>query len=685
MNHALLTARVAVVDYETYYDSEYSVATMSYWHYCRHPKFRAYRVGIVTNDGLKWVGDPKDAPWEQIRGHVWVSHNRPFDWNVHTRLQELALVPSWRPSYWGNSANLCAWIRAPRSLAKAVKALLGVTHDKAIRDKDMKGRTWEEYGPELQKRVDVYALQDCEYALRIWLDHIAKWPLDEIRISDLVDDRGLRGLCADRAGMEQDIEVLEKACHAAKMRIPWCADPASEEKPLSRAACAKECARAKIPMPESLDMNDEGMQEWEDTYGDTHHFIGAMRDYRRLNTLLKKYRTIYHRIKDDGRFEFSVTYMGTHTGRTSGTDKVGGRAGANMLNMSRDPFYLREETLSVVHGKAELGEIDAYRKKNNGALPPGVAHAIYLRARIVAPPGMKFVIADAAQIEARITNWIANDRKTMDLIRQGVSVYDAHAIALMGVKPAFTPEGRPVSLKKTNPQKYALAKARELALGFQAGHIKFLQMAKLYIGSDDYEAIFNKEHTPEEAELYEHYLDATSQSKLLEEFRAADERSRRLRVESWKQVEQFRGAKEDTLVALWKRLGKDLTASVAAGGCHLVELPDGRTLTYFDVKRGDDQSIVARTEMDGPFKYFYGGKILENAVQAFARQVFVWFQLKLDDLGVPIVLDIYDEVVCEVPHDFDESVIAQVMSTTPPFAPGLPLGAETESSTYYKK
>ena len=681
---SFLTAKVAVVDYETYYDGEYSVASMSYWHYCHHPKFRAYRVGIVTTDGLKWVGDPKDAPWDKIREHVWVSHNRPFDWNVHGRLQELHVVPAWHPPYWGNSANLCAWIRAPRSLAKAVKALFRVTHDKGIRDKEMKGRSWEEYGPELQQRVDAYALQDCELTLRIWVTHVHRWPADEIRISDLIDNRGLRGLCADRAGMEHDIEVLQKASHAAKMRIPWCADPDSEEKPLSRAACAKECARVKVPMPESLDMNDEGMQDWEDAHGDAHPFIGAMRDFRRLNTLLKKYTTIHSRIKDDGRFEFSVAYMGTHTGRTSGTDKSGGRAGANMLNMSRDPFYLREDTLSVVHGKAELAGIDSYRKKHGGALPPGIAHAIYLRSRIVSPPGMKFVIADAAQIEARITNWLAFDRRTMALIREGVSVYDAHAIALMGVKPEYTAEGKPVSLKKTDPQKYALAKARELALGFQAGHIKFLQMAKLYIGSDDYETIFNKPYGEGDLQRYEEYLSGTQQAELLTQFRASDERTRRLRIESWKQVEQYRGAKRETLVNLWKTLGDGLKRSAAAGGAHEVELPGGRILKYFDVK-SEGGSIVARTEIDGPFKYFYGGKILENSVQAFAREVFVWFQLRLDDLGIPVVLDIYDEVVCEVPADFNGTVIAEVMSTTPPFAPGLPLGAETESSTYYKK
>ena len=677
-----LTELVAVVDYETYYDDEYSVSKMSYWHYCHHAKFRAYRVGIVTNDGFQWKGDPKDAPWDQIKNHVWVSHNRPFDWSVHTSLQEKGIVPAWHPPYWGNSANLCAWIRVPRSLAKAVAELYRVIHKKDIRDKDMKGKSWEEYGAELQARVDKYVIDDCSLTLRIWMDNIASWPIEEIRISDLIDNRGLRGLRADRKGMDEDIAVLERAVHSALVRIPWHSDP--DEKPLSMAACTKECRKHGIRVPESLSMADADLQVWEDEFGERFPFVGAMRDYRRMNSILKKYQTIYDRIKGDGRFEFSVSYLGTHTGRTSGTDKGGDRGGANLLNMPRDPFYLRSD-LSVVHRKKELKEIAAYRKANAGALPPGIEYLIDLRSKIIPEDGHVFVIADAAQIEARITNWMAGDKKTLALIREGISVYDAHAIALMGIKPKFDANGKPISLKKSDPQKYALAKARELALGFQAGHQKFIEMARLYIDDEDFDSIFDKEFSDDDKATYEGYLEATKQIPALKTFQALDLKGQRIRIEAWKQVEQFREAKKHTLVKLWRSLQEDLNNSATTkGNCHTVELPDGRVLTYFapQIREGN---IVAQVERGGPFKYFYGGKILENAVQAFARQIFCTFQLAMDDLGIPVVLDVYDEVVCELPVGFDQKVIERIMSTTPRWAPGLPLAAETEIASHYKK
>lgn len=680
--HLDLTSRVAVVDYETFYDDEYSVAKMSYWHYTHHPRFRAYRVAIVTSDGLRWVGDPKDAPWESIRHHFWVAHNRPFDWSVHERLKELGIVPTWSPPYWGNSANLCAWIRVPRGLAKAVLVLYGIKHSKDIRDRDMKGKSWEEYGEALQKRVDAYALRDCELTLRIWLDHVQLWPLPEIRISDLIDNRGLRGLCVDREGMDRDMDLLRKVIFESLLKIPW---RDTDEKILSHPACARECRKLGIPVPSSLAMNDEDLEAWEEKYGEKHQFVAAMRDYRRMNAILKKYEMIKSRIKDDGRFEFSVAYLGTHTGRTSGKDKAEQRRGANMLNLPRDPFYIRED-FTVVHRKKELKAIAAFRQEaekrgDKQALPPGIAHMVDLRSKIVAPPGYKFVICDKSQIEARITNWLARDHVTLRLIREGISVYEAHARALMGYVPK--PDGK--GLKKDQPRTYALAKARELALGFQAGHVKFIEMAPLYIDDEDIAEIFGAPVDEATINDYRTYLFKTSQAERLKEFDGGDDELRRYRVNSWLQVEQYRDAKKDTLVPLWRRLDVELKRSASAGGMHEVALPSGRVLRYFDTKIDKEGTVTATVERGGAVKYFYGGKILENAVQATARDLFVEDQLKLDDLGIDVVLDVYDEVVSEVPLNFNADIITEVMSTTPAWASGLPVGAETECSTYYKK
>lgn len=672
----------AGVDYETYWGDDLSVSEMSYWHYSRAVAKEAYLVGIVTNDGFRWVGHPKDAPWDRIRNHVWVSHNRAFDQSIHEALQEINVVPSWTPSYWGDSMNLCAWLRVPRSLAMAVQTLYGQKLDKTIRDVETKNKRWSDFSDDLKRRVTDYGLVDTEWCLRVWLDYLHEWPDHERRVADLITNRGLRGIFVNKEKMEAEMDLMKRIIFAAEQKIPWRGLSDSKGKPyatLSAPACNEECRKIGIPPPPSLSMADEGLQAWEDQYGEQYPFVGAMRDYRRINGMLKKYQVIWARIKADGRFEYPISYLGTFTGRTSGTDLAEVRKqSANMLNMPRLPYFVKSN-LTVVYRKDEIKSIVADKKKLKH-WPNSVAHTIDLRSCFIAPPGKKFVICDKAQIEARITNWFARDKKTLAVIKSGASPYEAHAITFMN----YTPKPG-VSMKNDNSLLYNLAKARELALGYQAGHVKFLVMAPMYVDEEEFDAIFDKPVSSSETNAYLEYLERTSQTDRLKEYQNGDDRLKRLRVNSWIQVEDFR-AKKPGLTALWRKLHEELKRSASTGGMHEVTLPSGRVLRYLHCRmRGNE--MVAKTER-GPKaadRYVYGGKILANAVSGTARDVFVDDCLRLDDQGIPIVLDVYDEVVCEVDQSVSCKFVQDIMSTPPSWATTLPVAAEAEESYYYKK
>lgn len=670
-----LTENVAAVDYESRYDKKagYSLSCMSYWAYNHHPMFNAYLVSIVTKE-WEWVGDPKDAPWEKIRHFVWVSHNRPSDWNTHKANQEKGIVPDWNPPYWGNSANLCAFIRSPRALAKAMAILYREKRSKKIRDVDMDGMIWAEQTPEKQEEFKAYALQDGRDCLKIWLDHIHLWPEKERRISDLIDERGLRGVYIDRPGLEKDISLLKKVIFNAEQKIPW----RETEKILSPKACSAECRRLGIDAPPSFDMKDAGLQAWEDQYSDTHTFVGAMRDWRRMNSILMKYEIIRDRIKPDGRAEFSIRYLGTSTGRLAAGEKgdYEDRRTFNLLNLPRSPFYIRTD-LSVAYRKKEIKAIEAGIKKNK-MLPEGITHTIDLRAKIIPAPGFKFGICDMSQIEARITVWLARVKPVLELIRKGFSVYDVHAIQTMDYKPNAGSGG----LKEEDPGKYALAKARVLALGFQAGHVKFIIMAPMYISEEECEAIFSAPVTDAQIKWYLDGLRRTHQDKLFNEYARLSEKDKIARVNSQIIVQDFR-AKNKEIVALWDKMGDELKRSV--GGDYQVELPSGRVLHFFDVTSEGAGGIKARDERGGAFRYYYGGKVMQNSVQATARDVFVEGQLKLDDAGIMVVLDIYDENLTEVPLDFDVQRIKAIMTENPEWAKTLPLGAEVKEKLCYVK
>jgi DNA polymerase len=84
----------------------------------------------------------------------------------------------------------------------------------------------------------------------------------------------------------------------------------------------------------------------------------------------------------------------------------------------------------------------------------------------------------------------------------------------------------------------------------------------------------------------------------------------------------------------------------------------------------------------------YGGKLLENIVQAFARDVLAHAMLELDKLGYSIVLHVHDEVVVEVPASEAEAAldtINEVLATPPDWAADLPLAAAGFISNRYRK
>src|SRR5690606_964924 len=82
----------------------------------------------------------------------------------------------------------------------------------------------------------------------------------------------------------------------------------------------------------------------------------------------------------------------------------------------------------------------------------------------------------------------------------------------------------------------------------------------------------------------------------------------------------------------------------------------------------------------------YGGKLVENIVQATARDLLAENLLKIDSRGYKIVFDVQDEIVVESEYGTGSlKEIEQVMSEPIEWAPGLPLSADGFETEYYKK
>ena len=137
------------------------------------------------------------------------------------------------------------------------------------------------------------------------------------------------------------------------------------------------------------------------------------------------------------------------------------------------------------------------------------------------------------------------------------------------------------------------------------------------------------------------------------------------------------------ITGLWAKLEREFVAR--HGQTYFLKLPSGRYLRYFAV---DAETMTAANERGGTRFAFYGGKLVENYIQATARDVFAEGLLRVEDAGYRILFHVHDEVIVEVPENEAEAAradIEQVMSHCPDLLEGCPLGAEAIVANHYLK
>ena len=81
----------------------------------------------------------------------------------------------------------------------------------------------------------------------------------------------------------------------------------------------------------------------------------------------------------------------------------------------------------------------------------------------------------------------------------------------------------------------------------------------------------------------------------------------------------------------------------------------------------------------------WGGKLVENVVQAFARDCLATAIVRLDAAGYAICFHVHDEIIAEAPEGARWEDMAAIMSQPISWAPGLVLPADGYSTVFYKK
>lgn len=660
----------AAVDYETYYSAEVSITVQGVEGYILHPEFQAYQVSIVTAD-WEWVGDPSDAPWHKISGPEWewCAHNASFDERVHHYLKLWSKVPSTaEPHLWHCTADLCAYSAAPRSLANASNYLY---QDKVSKDyrSTMKGTIFATLPEEKKAMVREAGLIDGRKCLRFWTDLSPKWPESERRLSRLTRQQGWRGLRMDMTRIQDHIHHLKGLTWAAEQNVPW-ADTGTS---LSYPRLCEECRKVGIEAPASIAKTDVACAEWEETYGDRFKWIDAMRVLRSAGAFLKKLETMRDRTRtSDGRMPYANKYWGAHTGRFSDGSGEGRTqdSGFNSRNLPQGEMFGEEWFL----GKEKDGVRAVAKGKNYIDLwQPPKSRGVDLRRCLIPAEGHHFVVPDLSQIEPRVLWSYAGDHDALDLVRTGMSPYEAHARATMNYTLAEP-------MDEGDPDGYRLAKARVLALGYQAGWVKFITMARIY----KVEACFNQPVSEEDTTRFVTYLQRCRVPEWLALWGRADAGTRQTYTNSWLIVSGFR--KSNPLITkLWRKLDRALRAAVKEDRFE-IKLPSGRSLTYrkIAIEDGEVTGVVIKNGKPTRIR-LYGGLLTENLVQATARDVFAACLLRLDDAGYKIPLNAHDEAVTEVPLSVPVEAVQEIMSQPPSWMPNLPVASKCFSTLHYMK
>ena len=415
---------VVAVDYETYYGDDLSVKRQGPVVYASLTDI--FMVGLYSPE-LQFVGPPQDAPWQEIAGAHWVSHNAGFDQAVFQAAVRRGLISATPPSRWSCTADLSSFVGVGRKLGDAVKNSFGADLNKSIRNR-AGNRVWPHgFNAKMQADFREYCLADAKWCYELWMKWHDSWLPEEREFADIVRMRSHLGINIDRVKLAQVKSVLEMRVREARANIPW------EDPPLSRVKLVAWCEGQGISAPASTAEKNEAFGAWIEKYGVDFPQIFWVGKFRKANRRLALCEAIERRIMPNGRMNFTLKYHGAgNTGRLSGSD------GLNMQNLNKDSD----------------GGVD-------------------LRSVFVAGPSKIFIVADFAQIEPRVVAWICKDKALLEQLAQGMNFYEVDA-RLAGVW-----DGESGTLKAANKQLYQLQKAQTLGIGYGMGINRFIDSAKV--------------------------------------------------------------------------------------------------------------------------------------------------------------------------------------------------------------
>ena len=357
-------------------------------------------------------------------------------------------------------------------------------------------------------------------------------------------------------------------------------------------------------------------------------------------TSVKKYEAIERAVCSDGRVHGLLQFYGANrTGRWAGRL-------VQVQNLPQN--HLKD--LKLARDLVKEGDFEDLELLFGNT--PGVLSEL-IRTAFVPKKDHRFIVADFSAIEARVISWLAGEKWRIEVFSSHGKIYEASASMMFHVPLEEVTKGSPLRQK---------GKVSELACGYGGGVGALKAMGALEMGVEEHEL-----------------------QGLIDNWRNANPRI----VQFWWDVDKaaITAVKERTrtnshgIIFTYKR------------GMLFVTLPSGRDLVYVKPKlalnkfgrEGLTYEGIGTTKKWERIET-YGPKIVENIVQATARDLLAYAMLKIHASGFSIVAHVHDEVICEVPvGESSVKEICALMGEAPTWAKGLPLSADGYECDFYQK
>ena len=355
-------------------------------------------------------------------------------------------------------------------------------------------------------------------------------------------------------------------------------------------------------------------------------------------TSTKKYQAMLDAVCEDNRVRGLLQYYGAgRTGRWAGRRVQLQNLAQNHLDHIGDVRELVRnrdfETLEMLFDSV-----------------PDVLSQL-IRTAFVAKPGHTFLVSDYAAIEARVIAYLAGEKWRMEVFANGGDIYCSSASQMFKV---------PVEKHGVNGHLRQKGKIAELACGYGGGvgALKAFGADKMGLTEDE-------------------MLDIVTQ------WRQASPAIPRF----WRDAENAaKRALANPGRTLTLPCGVKYLRDADALRCRL---PSGRVLTYWGARLDNDGKICFMGQNQTTRKWektdTWGGKLVENIVQAYARDCLAVALLRLDEAGYKIAFHVHDEIIAEAPEGSRWEDMAEIMGRPIDWAPGLLLRGDGYETKFYMK